>query len=119
MVAKLVLRLLDRDDRMLGWAEATAMAPGDGTLRVLPSTLIPVEHSGLPHCISVHWCDINIEWRVTMGLDPSPSQVVMAGNFFTVDGNWTALILGPAAGGLPPVTVRAPISVAVPQGRLG
>jgi uncharacterized membrane protein len=115
LTTKLVIRLLDFHGRLLGWAEVQAAIRGDGTLFVAQPTHIMVETEGQPASISVHWVDVNVETRM-----PTPITTwVTLGQIVTLTGDWTALIVGPAAGGLPPVTVKAPVSLAIPQGRLG
>lgn len=112
---KLVVRILDVDEQLLGWGEASALARGDGTLWVEPPTPILIERDGKPTYVSVHWCDVNVEIRSVIDY----RKPIAAGNIMTMPGDWVAIVVGPAAGGLPPVTVRTPVEIGVPVGALG
>lgn len=114
MTTKLVIRILDAGIRLLGWAEVQAEMRGDGCLTVDAPTLVPVDDSGVPAWLSVHWCDVNVETRSRI-----ETSKVRTGDMFTVPGPWVAITVGAPAGGLPPVTVRSAIRVAVPTGVLG
>lgn len=114
MDTKLVLRAMD-GRRMLGWTEVSAHARGDGRLWVETSTSIPVEEAGLASSVLVHWCDVNV--AVTNEL--LHAVAVKPGDRVLLEAPWCAVVCGPASGGLPPVTVRAPVVVAPSVGRLG
>lgn len=115
LTTKLVIRILDPEEQLLGWAEAYAVARGDGTLWVERPTPIMIEVEGLPRYISVHWCDVNVETRATTDF----TAAISTGNTLTMPGDWTAIVVGPMAGGLPPVTVRNNVAVMMPVGALG
>ena len=112
---KLIVRILDADEGMLGWGEAMALARGDGTLWVEAPTPVYIERDGKPTYVSVHWCDVNVEIRSVIDFH----KAIPAGNVMAMPGDWTAITVGPAAGGLPPVTVREPVTVGIPVGALG
>lgn len=114
MKTKLVLRLLTDKSELLGWAEVEGDARGDGQIWVDPPTIIPLEQSGTLAHVSVHWCDVNVEIRQDVD-----HTSVKAGDVMTLPGNWAAITVGPAAGGLPPVTVRSNVAINVPLGALG
>jgi hypothetical protein len=115
MTTKLVVRVLDAAGALLGWAEAAGTALGDGYIRVLGPLPVLIEVEGHPQAISIHWCDVNVETRV-----PFAAAVpgVRVGDTITLALD-PAFRVGPAAGGLPSVTVRAPVAIDVPVGRLG
>lgn len=114
LLTKLVVRILDARNQLLGWAEAEGHARGDGKLWVNAPTLVPIELAGTPAVLSVHWCDVNVEIRSDV-----ERAKVNAGDMLTLPGNWPAVTCGPAAGGLPPVTVRSAVTLGVPVGAMG
>ncbi len=114
LVTKLVIRILDAQDQLLGWAEAQGEARGDGKLWVSGPTLVGIERDGETAYLSVHWCDVNVEIRSVI-----ERTLVQPGKIFRLPGEWPAITCGPAAGGLPPVTVRSPVSIDVPLGAMG
>ena len=111
LLTKLVVRVLDESEQLLGWAEVIGQARGDGKIWVERATEIVIETSGVPHYLSVHWCDVNVETRSVI-----ESAFVKVGNSLHIPADWSAIICGPAAGGLPAVTVRSPITIGVPVG---
>ena len=115
MLTKLVIRLLDADQVLLGWAEVEGHARGDGKIWVNAPTVLPITDPGKPKYVSVHWCDVNVEIRSEIA---DIAQVVV-GDTITLPGEWAAITCGPAAGGLPPVTVRSNVEIGVPVGALG
>ena len=114
MNTKIVVRLLGLGNKLLGWAECVGHARGDGKIWIDDPTTVMIEEAGETRFLSVHWCDVNVEVR-----NPVEVQKVTPGMFITLPGNWPAITCGPAAGGLPPVTVRSPIKVGVPVGAIG
>lgn len=114
LTTKLVVRAMDADRRMLGWAEVEAEARGDGKLWVAPATFLPIDRAGTVAYLSIHWCDVNVE--ITQVTD---AQRVVPGQALGLPGEWPAITVGDAAGGLPTVTVRDPIMIGVPVGALG
>ena len=113
LTTRLIIRLLNAQGQLLGWAEALGEARGDGALWVWAPTNIGIEVNGILTHVSVHWCDVNVEVRVV-----AAPQTVTLGQVITLPGNWEAMRCGPAAGGLPPVTVRTPVSVGLLAGSL-
>lgn len=116
LVTKLVIRVLDAAGQMLGWVEAVGKAYGDGAIRIDSPAVVQIEQAGVPSACSIHWCDVNIEVRSALLNYPRFD----VGQLLSID--WSgapALVVGPAAGGLPPVTVRSPISIDVAAGSLG
>lgn len=112
---KLVIRLFDPEQRMLGWVTHDAAVRGDGTLRSSASVVVPIDLSGTLAAVSVHWCDVNVETRT-----PCPAKTVRSGQLLTVfPADVPLLVVGPQAGGLPPVTVRQAVTIGVPAGALG
>lgn len=111
---KLIIRVLDADGHLLGWAEACGDARGDGALWVDPVPGVLIDEPGTPAWLSVHWCDVNVEVRSQL-----VAPAAKAGDTITPQWNGPALVVGPAAGGLPPVTVRQSIAIGVPAGQLG
>jgi hypothetical protein len=113
LTTKLVVRALDAGGALIGWAEATGEARGDGNLTVTKPTLIALELPGVPVSVSVHWADVNV--AVTVPVDTRQ----LLGRLLMIPGEWVALVCGPMANGLPPVTVSTPVTVGVPVGSLG
>ena len=111
---KLVVRILGAHEELLGWAECIGKARGDGAIWVENETHVLIEQDGVAMYLSTHWCDVNVEIRSLIERYP-----VKVGYVFKLPGNWKALICGPAAGGLPPVTVRSPVEIGIPVGALG
>lgn len=114
MDTKLVIRLLDAAGELLGWAQVMGHARGDGKIWVNEPTLVQIDQIGTVAIVSVHWCDVNVELRYTV----DPKELIL-GQQYALAGDWDAITCGPAAGGLPPVTIRTPISMIVPAGQLG
>jgi hypothetical protein len=115
LTTKLVIRIMDAQNQLLGWAEATGEAKGDGKIWVDAPTRVMIEQTGIPHLLSVHWCDVNVEIRSLV----EQKKPLAFGNVLELPGQWPAITCGPAAGGLPPVTVRDPVSIGIPVGALG
>ncbi len=111
---KIVVRIIGSQGELLGWGEALAGARGDGKLWIDEPMAIFIEQPGVPAFLSRHWCDLNVEVRSAMDV----LMPVTAGQVWKTPANWEVITVGPAAGGLPPVTVRGPVSIAVPVGAL-
>ena len=116
LTTKLIVRVLDDDGALLAWTEVMAEARGDGCLWPKAQTFTAcVEQSGTPASLSVHWADVNIEVRT-----PLAAGTLVAGAPVTLSFHGQpAMIVGQMPGALPPVTVRAPISISMPVGALG
>jgi hypothetical protein len=114
LVTKLVVRILGEQEELLGWAEVAGEARGDGKITVADKTFILIEQAGKAMYHSIHWCDVNVEIRSLVERQP-----VVVGDVLTIPGEWVAIVCGPAAGGLPPVTVRTPVEIGIPVGSLG
>ena len=110
---KLVIRILDRQEQLLGWAEVVGEARGDGKIWIKDPTHILIEQDGVTGFHSIHWCDVNVEIRTLV----EPRKVKL-GDVLVIDGEHEAINCGPAAGGLPPVTVRTPVTIGIPVGSL-
>lgn len=115
MQTRLIIRLLAADGSLLGWTEISALARGDGRLWALEPVQLGVEQAGTPAQVSAHWVDVNVETRVTL----TEHRQLSVGEVVTVSPAGPILIVGPMPGALPPVTVRAPVKVAVPAGGMG
>jgi hypothetical protein len=115
MIAKIVCRLLDRQNKLLGWTEHHAQVRGDGCLRSSGPVVVPIETSGAPAFVSLHWADVNVETRI-----PCPEVFIQSGNSLLVFADGAPMVtLGVPPVGLPPVTVGRPVSITVPVGQLG
>ncbi len=114
LVTKLVIRILDGKGDLLGWAEAIGEARGDGKITVTGPTVVGIEMGGEAEFLSVHWCDVNVEIR-----SPMVRSRMRPGQLYRIPGEWPAITCGPAAGGLPPVTVSTPVVVQCLPGGTG
>ena len=114
LTTKMVVRILDEKDRLLGWTEVMAEARGDGCLWATGSAVVVIEVSGTPIVQSIHWADVNVETRT-----PVISGPRVIGDVMTLSWPKAMMCIGAAAGGLPPVTVRSRVSIGVPAGILG
>ncbi len=115
MTTKVVVRLLDPDQHLLGWTEVQAIARGDGRLWSPGVVRLPVEASGVAAYVSVHWADVHVEQRAKLDRHPvSPGEIVTvfphASPIFTV---------GPIPGYLPAVTIHRQASIILPVAQLG
>lgn len=113
MTTKIVCRVLDAENNLLGWTLVWAVARGDGQLWSDGPVTIPIERAGDAVTLSLHWCDVHTETRV-------PLQVaVQAGQPLTVYPEATPIItVGMVPGPLPAVTVGS-VAIAVPVGQMG
>ena len=115
MTAKIVCRMLDAENRLLGWTEHHAAVRGDGRLRAEGPVAIEVEANGAPLSISMHWADVNVEARV-----PCAVPFVKKGDTVTIFPHGAAMIvLGEPPVGLPAVTVGRPVAIGFPVGQMG
>lgn len=113
MTTKVVCRLLDARNQLLGWTEVQAVARGDGKLWSPGRVSIPVERAGDALSVSLHWADVNVETRVGMLATVTPGQLV------TVYPKASPIItVGEMPGPLPAVTVRS-VAISLPVGQLG
>ncbi len=116
MHTKLVLRLLDAFDRLLGWTEVRALAKGDGALWATHPVTIWIERDGFPSVLSIHWADVNVETRV-----PCAHDALGVGSTLNLPAydSGPVLKVGEMPTRLAPVTVRATVAVGVPVGGVG
>jgi hypothetical protein len=102
---KLVVRIMEgmpsEPGRLLGWAEARAIARGD--------------ESGDVGYVSVHWADVNVAADIV-----SPTVMcVEAGQLVTALAAGPVMRVGPMPTGLAPVTVKSQSRVTIPTGGIG
>jgi hypothetical protein len=115
MTTKLVLRLLDRDNALLGWTEVAALAKGDGALWATGPVQIAIERDGIPTTLSVHWADVHVEQRRVVEW-----PMLTIGTVVPIDcGGCPLFTVGLPPAYLAPVTVRGHVGVSVPVGGLG
>ena len=114
-MTKLVCRLLDANDHMLGWCWHIAAMRGDGCLRSTLPVVLDVDEDGTGSVMSVHWADMNVETRI-----PLPDVVVKRGQALSIFPAHAPMIQcgTPPEKRLPPVTTKA-VEVSVPVGQLG
>lgn len=121
MTARFIVRLLDAADRLLAWQEVYATAkPQDRPAASCPfwpvvPTRFTIEVAGQATKISVHWPDLDVA-RVQALAEPLDVQVGQEALFTWIEPVW--LVGGSRDVPLPPVTVKAPVSVSVPTGGL-
>jgi hypothetical protein len=121
MTAKFVVRLLSADGALLAWAEvhatASPQARGASCPFLAPGgvTLFPIEADGEATQISVHWCDLDVA-RMQRLVEPLTVTVGAVARFTWIEPVW--LVPGMRDVPLPGVTVRAPVQIAVPMGRI-
>lgn len=115
MTTKLVLRLLDDTDRLLGWAEVAGEARGDGAIWTPGPVPIPIEADGAPAVVSIHWADINVEVRV-----PCARPLMTVGDTLVCPTEAQPVIrVGAPPHHLAPVTVRQRVSLGLTPATLG
>lgn len=113
---KLVIRLLDASGALLGWAEHQAAVRGDGKIRASETVVIPVDRVGAPVTASVHWTDVNVEFRWPVHL----ARLPRIGEGVTLWGaDYPLIDVGAPPVGLPPVTLGGNVLVDLPVGTLG
>lgn len=115
-MTKGVLRLLTAKGELLTWTEIVLEARGDGCLWPAKplATFDPVERAGAAVTLSLHWCAVNVETRVPL----MPSIELTEGQVIDLPLPGPLLRIGAQASGLPPVTIRRPVTVGVPVGVL-
>lgn len=112
---KIVCRVLDADGRLLGWEQHQAAINGDGMIRAASAVSVPVDESGTATAISWHWADVNVETRVPI----PPTPVTRGAAFVVANANDPMIVCGSIPQGLPTISTRNAVQVAVPEGRLG
>lgn len=121
MTAKFIVRLLSAAGELLAWAEVVAEARPQGRPRSTPfvalaHTSFGIEANGIATQLAVHWADLDVA-RLTPLMEPVPVQVGQVFTFAWWEPVW--MVEGSKVDvPLPPVTVRAPVKVAVPVGDL-
>lgn len=117
-LTKLVCRLLDAEDRLLGWCWHIAAMRGDGCLRSTLPVWLDVDAAGEPKTLSVHWADMNVEVRVPW---PNTVRAVTPGQALVIfEANTPMLRAGdPPLKRLPPVSTKQAVDVSVPVGQFG
>lgn len=113
-MTKIIVRLLGRSGELLAWTETHAHARGDGCLWPTEAIQLGIEQRGEAAAISLHWVDVNVERRQ----DVTPVSVA-SGQIVPIAWDGPYFVVGPAAGGLPPVTVRGSVVVSLRPARLG
>jgi hypothetical protein len=116
---KLVVRIMEgmpsEPGRLLGWAEARAIARGDGQLHVTTPVVVAIDESGYVGYVSVHWADVNVAADIV-----SPTVMcVEAGQLVTALAAGPVMRVGPMPTGLAPVTVKSQSRVTIPTGGIG
>lgn len=113
MTTKIVCRVLDAQNNLLGWTPVMALARGDGQLWSEGPVTIPIERAGHAVVLSAHWADVHVETRVPLNVD------VLAGQPLTVYPQASPIMCcGQVPGPLPAVTVGS-VAVSVPVGQIG
>jgi hypothetical protein len=116
MTTKLVLRLFDAENRLLGDTVVYALVRGDGCLRAPGPVAIQCDAAGVPACVSIHWADYHTETRVPM----PPLPLMGVGAVVPLYAANDPLVqVGTVPGPLPPVTMRQPVAVGIPKAMLG
>ena len=115
-MTKIVCRLLDAADEMLGWAEVQAITRGDGLLRAPRNpVVVPIDVTGVTACVSLHWCDLNVEVRI-----PIASTPVTVGAMFLIFEAYAEMIrVGTPPTRLAVTSTRQHMEIHVPVGGLG
>lgn len=106
------VRLIDKQNQLLGWTQVSARARGDGQLWTEEPVLAAVEVAGMLDVISVHWVDVNVEIRAGV---PEPVHLA-PGKIFLIFEAGPIFRVGPQAGGLPPIVLNTPVRVSLPLG---
>lgn len=114
-MTKVVIRVLAADESLLGWVEVRGEARGDGHLWAGHPVAVPIDQSGTPATVSIHWADVNVEIRVAA--PPTPVTAGMA--LLLPYGEQPLFKVGEMPQSLAPVTVRQSVGIGVPMGYLG
>ena len=108
LTTKVVVRVMDDADRVLGWTSVEAEARGDGCLWCPSPTTVTFTESGHATILSLHLADIHIESRTAIDVRAAVGGLVSLPS--------PLLRLGTPPTSLPPVTVGEPVAVALPVG---
>lgn len=111
LTTKVVVRVMDDADTLLGSAVVQAEARGDGCLWAPSQTLIPFEAHGRATVLSFHLADVHIEQRIAIDVEAVPGRALTLAAPLVKLGD-------PPTHVLPPITVGAQV-VALPVGVLG
>lgn len=117
---KFVVRLLDAEGQLLAWttvwAEPKPQARGGSCpfFATEPTTFV-AERSGRAVETTIHWCDLDVARRQALA-EPVAIEAGQVLRFAWLEPVW--LVPGMRDVPLPAVTVREPVSVAVPVGSL-
>jgi hypothetical protein len=122
VIQRFIVRLLTAEGDLLSWTEVQAQAKPQGRPRSTPfhaigPSMFVIERDGLASQISVHWCDLDVA-RLFALQTPTPVSV---GQVLRYD--WVTMPVWMVEGSkvdvpLPPVTVRAKVTIAPPTGNL-
>ena len=120
MTEKFVVRVMDAENALLAWTTVYAESRPQGSRRSCPfwavgRTQFVIERDGLASQVLVHWCDLDL--ARAQAIEPTPVQVGQVFDYAWIGPVW----LVPAMEKdlvLPPVTERAPVTLAVPTGSL-
>jgi hypothetical protein len=122
MTQRFIVRLLTAEGDLLSWTEVQAQAKPQGRPRSTPfhamgPSMFVIERDGLAAQISVHWCDLDVA-RIFALQTPT---AVSIGQVLRYD--WFTMPVWMVEGSkvdvpLPPVTVRAKVTIAPPTGNL-
>lgn len=121
MTARFIVRLLTADGDLLGWTEVQAEAKPQGRPRSTPfkastPSVFLVERDGVATQLSIHWADLDVA-RLTPLMEPSSVLAGQVVQFHWIEPVW--MVEGSKVEvPLPPVTVRAPVTIAPPTGGL-
>ena len=115
-MTKLVIRVLDAEDHLLGWVEHRCRVRGDGCLRADYPVRVVMDCAGVAAVVSVHWADVHVESRVPC----DPVITVRPGDTLTLfPDDAPVIVVGPIPGFLPQVTTKSSVAVNFPVGILG
>jgi hypothetical protein len=118
LTSKLVMRLYDANGALLGWCQHEAAVKGDGLLRAAALVALSIDEPGVPHELSIHWADLNVETRVPM---PPNVPMVPRGHLLALfqPNQMMAHVGQPPATRLTPVSTKSSVNVGIPAGTLG
>jgi hypothetical protein len=121
MIARFIVRLLTAEGDLLAWSEVHAQAKPQGRPRSTPfmamgPTSFVIERDGIASQLSVHWADLDVA-RATPLMQATPVQLGQVVRFDWIEPVW--MVKGSEVDvPLPPVTVRAQVTIAPPVGSL-
>lgn len=109
---KLVIRLLDAQNQLLGWCAHDARSLGDGRLRADGPVHLVMRASGVVTTASIHWADINTVTVIPLAKEKG----VTAGDGYQLfqDGDEMVRIGEPPESRLPPVTIGQDVTIGIP-----